>query len=114
MNITGSLGLYEYQRTASATASAGRRTRTGASTWAIGKGQMGSALMASLHNLCFLTEGLFWVLPLNLLLYAQKCQGVPFSPVGQIHYLCSGPISVDPIQQSNGIGATGSKNPRAY
>ena len=37
--------------------------------------------------------------PVNLLLFVQKCQGVPFSPVCPRihHYLCSGPISADPI-----------------
>ena len=36
----------------------------------LGKGQMGSALT-------------FWVLPFNLCLSSQKCQGVPFSPICQ-------------------------------
>ena len=41
-------------------------------------------------NLVFLTEGLFG--------YSfQKCQGVPFSQSVEIHYFCSGPVSVDPI-----------------
>ena len=44
--------------------------------------QMGSALLGSLEMLCFLT-GTFGVLPVNLLLSSQKCQGVPFSPMRQ-------------------------------
>ena len=52
--------------------------------------------MGSLHFfLCFLTD--FLDTPVNLLLYSEKCQGVPFSPICQIHYLCCGPISLDPI-----------------
>ena len=46
----------------------------------LGKGQMGSsALVGSLLILCFLTEGLLGT-PVNMHLYSQKCQGVPFSP----------------------------------
>ena len=64
----------------------------------IGEGQMGSAPMGSLQISVCLT-GTFWVLllPLNLLLSSQKCQGVPFSQSVKFHYFCSGPISVDPI-----------------
>ena len=35
--------------------------------------------------------------PVNLRLSSQKCQGVAFSPISQIHYFCCDPISVDPI-----------------
>ena len=35
--------------------------------------------------------------PVNLLWSSQKCQGVPYSPICQIHDVCSGVISVDPI-----------------
>ena len=35
--------------------------------------------------------------PVNVLLYSQKCQDVPFFQSVKIHYFCSGPISVDPI-----------------
>ena len=45
----------------------------------------------------FLTEGLFGH-PVNLLLSPQKCQGIPLFPQSvKVRYLCSGPISVDPI-----------------
>ena len=30
-------------------------------------------------------------------IYSPECQGVPFSPISQNHYLFSSPISVDPI-----------------
>ena len=43
-----------------------------------GKGQMGSALMGSMHISCFLTGGPLGT-PGNLLLSPQKCQGVHFS-----------------------------------
>ena len=49
----------------------------------LGQGQMGSALRGSLQISCFLTEGPFLGIPLNLLLSSQKCQGVPFSPICQ-------------------------------
>ena len=49
----------------------------------IRKGTMGSALMGSLQISCF-GRGTFWALPLiNLCLYSQNCQGVPFSPTCQ-------------------------------
>ena len=35
--------------------------------------------------------------PVKLLLSSQKCQGVFVSTICQIHYFCSGPISVDSI-----------------
>ena len=45
----------------------------------IGKGQMGSALMGSLHFLFF--DRNFLGTPVNLLLSPQKCQGVLFSSI---------------------------------
>ena len=33
--------------------------------------------------------------PVNLPLYSQKCQGVPFSPICQIHSFCSDPMNAD-------------------
>ena len=44
--------------------------------------------------------------PVNLRLYSQKCQSVPFSPIcQQKHYLCSRPISIDPFRpQPKGPG----------
>ena len=62
----------------------------------VGKGRMGSALMGSLQISCFWQRD-FLGTPINLLLYSQKCQGVPFSPICQTNDFCSGPISVDPI-----------------
>ena len=59
------------------------------------KGTNGSALMGSLQ-LSFLLRD-FWGTPANLLLPYQKCQGIPFSPICQKYYFCSGPISADPI-----------------
>ena len=65
---------------------------------AVVKGHMGSALMGSLHILCLFDRGRDFLGSLvNLLLSSQKCQGVPFSPICQNGYFCSGPISVDPI-----------------
>ena len=42
----------------------------------------------------------------SLLLSPQKCQGVPFSPICQIHYFRSGPSSGHPISSAT-------KGPRA-
>ena len=58
---------------------------------------MGSALMGSLQIPVSFDRGTFGVLPLTYFLSSQKCQGVPFSPICQIHNFCGGPISVDPI-----------------
>ena len=46
----------------------------------------------------FFDRGTFWVLPLTYFLSSQKWQGVPFSQSVEIHYLCRGPISADPIR----------------
>ena len=48
---------------------------------AIGKGQIGSALMRSRQNICFLTD--FLGGPVNLFLSSQKCQGVPVPAICQ-------------------------------
>ena len=46
------------------------------------KGTNGVSTNGLTANLMFLlTEGPSWLLPLNLLLSSQKCQGVPFSPI---------------------------------
>ena len=37
------------------------------------------------------------ILPLTCFLSPRTCQGVPFSPICQIHHFCSGPISADPV-----------------
>ena len=63
----------------------------------LGKGQMGSALMGPLRISCFFDRGTFLDTPVNLLLSSQKCQGVPFSPICQIHYFCSGPLVLTPF-----------------
>ena len=47
-------------------------------------------------NVMLFDRGTFWT-PVNLFVFIQKCQGVPFSPICQNHYFCSGPISVDLI-----------------
>ena len=60
----------------------------------VGKGQMGSALTGSLQiSFFFLTQGLLDTPVIS----SKKCQGAPFFPICKNHYLCSGPISVDPI-----------------
>ena len=63
----------------------------------VGKGQMGSALMGSLQISCFVDTGDFWGTPVKLLVFSQKCQGVPFSPICQNGLLLQRPISVDHI-----------------
>ena len=53
--------------------------------------------MGSLRFSCFWQRD-FLGSPVNLLLYSEKCQGVPFSQSVRIHYFCSVPTSVDPIR----------------
>ena len=57
----------------------------------LGKGQMGSALMGSLQILCFCLQRDFWGTSVSLLLYSQKCQGVPFPPSCQNSLLLQRP-----------------------
>ena len=58
----------------------------------LGKGQMGSALMGSLQTNMFFDRVFFLVItPVNLLLYSQKCQGEPFSPICQNSLLLQRP-----------------------
>ena len=45
----------------------------------IGEGQRGSALIGSLR-ISYLFDRDLLGIPVALLLYSQKCQGVPFSP----------------------------------
>ena len=63
---------------------------------AIGKGQMGSALMGSLHFL-FFDRGTFWVLPLSYFYLPKSARAYRFPQSVKINHFCSGPISVDPI-----------------
>ena len=60
------------------------------------KGTNGVSTMGSLQISCFLT-GTFWVLPLIYFYIPRSARAYPFYPTYQIHYFCSGPISVDPI-----------------
>ena len=62
----------------------------------VGKGQMGSALTGSLQFSRFF-DGDFLGTPVNLFLYSQKCQGVPFPQPAKNQCFCSGPIRADPI-----------------
>ena len=73
-----------------------RRERgTGESLVSIRKGTNGVSTNEVTANPMFFDRGTFWVLPSTY--FYQKCQGVPSFPICQIHYFCSGPISVDPI-----------------
>ena len=61
-----------------------------------GKGQTGSALMGSPQISCFLT-GTFWVLTLTYFYLPKSAMAYLFPQSVEIHYFCSGPISVHPI-----------------
>ena len=62
------------------------------------KGTNGVSIMGSPQIQCVFDRGTFGVLPLTYFYFCQKCQGVPFSPIGQKSLLVyGGPVSVDPI-----------------
>ena len=62
----------------------------------LGKGQLWSALMGSLQISCLMT-GTFWALPLAYCYLPRSARAHLFPQSVEIHYFCSGPISVDPI-----------------
>ena len=61
-----------------------------------GKGQLGSALMASLHIMSFDRET-FWVLQLTYFCLSKSARAYLFPQSVKIHDFCSGHISVDRI-----------------
>ena len=63
----------------------------------LGKGQMGSALLGSLQTLCVFYRGGFWVPPLTYFYLPKSAGAYLFPQTVKIHYLCSGPVRVDPI-----------------
>ena len=64
----------------------------------LGKGQRGSALMGSLQLLMFsFDRGTFSVLPLTYCYLPKSARAYLFPRAVKLRYLCSGPISVDPI-----------------
>ena len=63
----------------------------------VGKGQMGSALTGSLQISWFLTEGLFGYSRQPTFYLPKSARAYLFPQSVKSHYLCSGPISVDPI-----------------
>ena len=46
---------------------------------------------------CVILTDFFGVIPINLLLSYQKCQGVHFSPICQIQYFCKTPLVLTPF-----------------
>ena len=69
---------------------------------------MGSALMGSLQSSGFWTDELFGYsgAPGNLLLYSQKCQGVPFSPIcGNLFTFAAAPLMLTPFVRNQGLPA---------
>ena len=48
-------------------------------------------------NLMFFDRGTFWVLPLTYLCLSKSARAYLFPQPVKRHYICSGPISVDPI-----------------
>ena len=49
------------------------------------------------HFFMFFDRGTFWVLPLTYYYFPKSARAYLFSKSVEIHYSCSGPISVDPI-----------------
>ena len=68
-------------------------TRVG---FTVRKGTNGVRTNGVTANFSFCCRGTFWVLPLTYL-YLPKSARAYLFPICQIHYFCSGPISVDPI-----------------
>ena len=60
----------------------------------LGKGQMGSALIGSLHLFILFDRGTFWVLPLTYFYIPRSVRAYLFPQSVNIHYFCSGPIRV--------------------
>ena len=69
----------------------------GAAAGARERDKMGSALIGSLQVSCFLDRGTFWVLPLTYFHLPKSARAYLFPQSVEIHYFCSGPISVDPV-----------------
>ena len=61
------------------------------------RGQVGSALMGSLLISLFVDRETFWVLPLTYLYLPNSARAYLFPQYVKMYYLCSGPVSVDPI-----------------
>ena len=70
------------------------------------KGQIGSALMGSLHFL-FFDRGTFWVLPLTYFYVPKSARAYLCSQSVTIHYFRSGPISADPICRQPNMDLSG-------
>ena len=60
---------------------------------AIGKGQMGSALMGSLQMSVFFDRGTCWVLLLTYVYLPKRARAYLFPQSVKLDYLCSGPIN---------------------
>ena len=56
------------------------------------KGTNGVSTNGVTANFMLFDRGTFWVLPLNLRLSSQKCQGVPFSPICEKSLLLQRPL----------------------
>ena len=65
---------------------------------------MGSALMVSLQISCVFVRGTFCVLPLIYVDLPKSASAYLFSQSAKTHYICSGPIRVDPIFVRNRMG----------
>ena len=65
----------------------------------LGEGQMGSALMGSLHFLVVsFDRGTFCVFSLTYFYLPKSARAYLFYQSVKIHYFCSGPVSADPIR----------------
>ena len=74
-----------------------RSPLTSASSTAIGKGRMGSALMESLQNFVLFDRINLWVRPLTYFYIPKSARACLFPQSVNICCFCSGPINVDPI-----------------
>ena len=59
--------------------------------------------MGSLQIPCFFDRVTFWALPFtNLLLYSQKCQGVPFLNLPKLYVFAAAPLVLTPFVRNQG------------
>ena len=70
----------------------------------LGKGQIGSALMGSLHCIfvVFVDRETFWVLPLTYFDHPKSARAHPFPQSVKIKYFCGGPLVLTPVVRNQG------------
>ena len=69
-----------------------------------GKGQMGSALMGSLQTCCFLTEGLFGILPLTYFHLPKSARRTFFPNLSKSNTFTAAPLVLTPFVRNQIFG----------